>query len=133
MVNKLNHHHLRLSTYLDLIFLCRFEKYHWNSILIRFLFLLFIPGSLSTPAENNKYMIFIATSPGNFAHLSGSMTLDQVNDKYWKVNKPLEMFYSLQKKSGQDANSCTLSSTSSGSLCQVSSQKKSGGEKWELM
>ncbi|GAB1604931.1 E3 ubiquitin-protein ligase RING2-A-like [Argonauta hians] len=87
-------------------------------------------GSLSTPAENNKYMIFIATSPGNFAHLSGSMTLDQVNDKYWKVNKPLEMFYSLQKKSGQDANSCTLSSTSSGSsLCQVSSQKKSGGEK----
>ncbi|XP_014768709.1 E3 ubiquitin-protein ligase RING2 [Octopus bimaculoides] len=86
-------------------------------------------GSLSTPAENNKYMIFIATSPGNFAHLNGSMTLDQVNDKYWKVNKPLEMFYSLQKKSGQDANSCTLSSTSSGSLCQVSSQKKSGGEK----
>nr|XP_006816569.1 PREDICTED: E3 ubiquitin-protein ligase RING2-A-like [Saccoglossus kowalevskii] len=30
--------------------------------------------------------------------LNGSMTLDQVNERYWKVNKPLEMFYSWKKK-----------------------------------
>jgi hypothetical protein len=27
------------------------------------------------------------------------MTLEQVNDKFWNVNKPLEMFYARQKKS----------------------------------
>ena len=67
-------------------------------------------------------MIFIATSPGNFAHLNGSMTLDQVNEKYWKVNKPLEMYYSLQKKTGIDGAS---------GQTQSSSQKKNG-EKWTV-
>ena len=28
--------------------------------------------------------------------LSGSMSLTEANEKYWKVNKPMEMFYSFQ-------------------------------------
>lgn len=26
-------------------------------------------------------------------HLNSAMTLEQVNEKYWKINKPMEMFY----------------------------------------
>ena len=29
--------------------------------------------------------------------LSGSMSLTEANEKYWKVNKPMEMFYSFQR------------------------------------
>ncbi|KAK3583634.1 hypothetical protein CHS0354_039461 [Potamilus streckersoni] len=48
--------------------------------------------------EEKKYTIYIASTPGNYTALNGSMTLEQVNEKYWKVNKPLEMYYSSQKK-----------------------------------
>jgi E3 ubiquitin-protein ligase RNF1/2 len=41
--------------------------------------------------------IFIAPTPGQMVELSGSMSLTQVNEKYWKVNKPMEMFYSFQR------------------------------------
>ncbi|XP_028399738.1 E3 ubiquitin-protein ligase RING2-like [Dendronephthya gigantea] len=47
--------------------------------------------------EEPAYTIFIATTPGQFTELPGSMSLDNVNEKYWKVNKPLEMFYSKTK------------------------------------
>lgn len=49
-------------------------------------------------AEESKYAIFISSNGENYAPLAGNMTLDQVNDKYWKVNKPLEMYYARQKK-----------------------------------
>ncbi|KAK3086052.1 hypothetical protein FSP39_012724 [Pinctada imbricata] len=55
------------------------------------------PGG-SGPSGESKYTIYIASTPGNFTALNGIMTLDQVNEKYWRVNKPLEMFYSVQKK-----------------------------------
>ena len=50
------------------------------------------------PADIGQYNIYIATSPGNFTAVNGSLTLEQVNEKYWKVNKPLEMYYTKQKK-----------------------------------
>jgi len=37
--------------------------------------------------------IFIASVPGQLTPLTPSLSLTQVNEKYWKVNKPLEMFY----------------------------------------
>ena len=34
-------------------------------------------------------------SPGQIVELPGNMTLAQVNEKHWKVIKPMEMFYSF--------------------------------------
>jgi E3 ubiquitin-protein ligase RNF1/2 len=50
-----------------------------------------IPDSLT------NFCIYISPAPGQFVVLSGMQTLDDVNEKYWKVNKPLEMFYSWKK------------------------------------
>ena len=50
-------------------------------------------------ADESKYAIFIYTGANNYTPLPGTMTLEQVNDKFWNVNKPLEMFYARQKKS----------------------------------
>jgi E3 ubiquitin-protein ligase RNF1/2 len=36
-------------------------------------------------------IIYISLSPGNIIELAGSLSLAQVNDKYWRVNKPMEM------------------------------------------
>lgn len=58
-----------------------------------------INGTGSNPHdENSEFTIYIASTPGQFTDLNGSMTLDQVNERYWKVNKPLEMFYAWKKK-----------------------------------
>ena len=56
-------------------------------------------GGKEEENEEPDYTIFIATTPGQFTELPGSMSLDNVNEKYWKVNKPLEMFYSKTKPS----------------------------------
>ncbi|XP_011311061.1 E3 ubiquitin-protein ligase RING1 [Fopius arisanus] len=44
-----------------------------------------------------NFCIYIAPSPGQYVVLSGSQTLRQVNDKFWRVNRPLEIFYSWKK------------------------------------
>ena len=49
-------------------------------------------------ADEKKYAIYIASSGENYILLPGNITLDQVNEKYWRVNKPLEMFYSCSRK-----------------------------------
>lgn len=49
------------------------------------------------PTEISPFAIYIAVTPGQFSLLDGNVTLDQVNEKFWKVNKPLEMFYSFKK------------------------------------
>lgn len=51
--------------------------------------------------EDIKYAIYICGSSDNYVLLPGNMTLEQVNEKYWKMNKPLEMYYALQKKSSE--------------------------------
>ena len=50
-----------------------------------------IPDSLS------NFCIYISPTQNQYSVLSGMQTLDDVNEKYWKVNKPLEMFYSWKK------------------------------------
>lgn len=55
------------------------------------------PGAEAPFADSAHFNIFIASTPGQFSMLNGNMTLDQVNEKYWKVNKPLEMYYSFKK------------------------------------
>ena len=43
--------------------------------------------------RERQYDIYIAVSPGNYTLVTAGMPLDQVNEKYWRVNKPLEMYY----------------------------------------
>lgn len=45
-----------------------------------------------------NFCIYIAPTPGQYVLLNGNQTLRQVNDKYWKADKPLEMYYSINKK-----------------------------------
>ncbi|KAL1139619.1 hypothetical protein AAG570_006601 [Ranatra chinensis] len=49
------------------------------------------------PERTLNFCIYIAPTAGQLIALSGSQTLRQVNEKYWKINKPLEMFYSWKK------------------------------------
>ena len=67
-----------------------------NLMWTHYIFCLF-PGGSETP-EERKYTIYIATSPGNYSVLNGGQPLESVNERYWKVNKPLEMFYVQDKE-----------------------------------
>ncbi|XP_017470830.1 PREDICTED: E3 ubiquitin-protein ligase RING1 isoform X2 [Rhagoletis zephyria] len=44
-----------------------------------------------------NFCIYIAPQPQQLVVLNGNQTLHQVNDKFWKVNKPMEMYYSWKK------------------------------------
>lgn len=57
-----------------------------------------VDAGTSSSGGEKKYTIYIASNPGNYTALNGAMTLEQVNEKYWRINKPLEMFYAVQKK-----------------------------------
>ncbi|XP_022102974.1 E3 ubiquitin-protein ligase RING2-like isoform X2 [Acanthaster planci] len=43
-----------------------------------------------------EFDISISSTPSQYTILSGSMTLEQVQDKYWRVSRPLEMYYSVR-------------------------------------
>ncbi|MBZ3882190.1 E3 ubiquitin-protein ligase RING2 [Sciurus carolinensis] len=44
-------------------------------------------------ASEKQYTIYIATASGQFTVLNGSFSLELVSEKYWKVNKPMELYY----------------------------------------
>ncbi|XP_060522390.1 E3 ubiquitin-protein ligase RING1 [Cylas formicarius] len=56
-----------------------------------------LDSQLSTTHNLLNFCIYISPSTGQYVQLNGNQTLGQVNDKYWKVNKPLEMYYSWKK------------------------------------
>ncbi|XP_038074034.1 E3 ubiquitin-protein ligase RING2-like [Patiria miniata] len=43
-----------------------------------------------------EFDISISSTPAQYTILIGSMTLEQVQDKYWRVSRPLEMYYSIK-------------------------------------
>ncbi|XP_054156069.1 E3 ubiquitin-protein ligase RING2-like [Oppia nitens] len=48
-------------------------------------------------SDASLFTISIASgSPGEYKMLSGPMTLNEINDKFWKVNRPLELFYAYK-------------------------------------
>ncbi|KAJ8335272.1 hypothetical protein SKAU_G00409110 [Synaphobranchus kaupii] len=53
--------------------------------------------SLQNVSEK-QYTIYITTSGGQFSTLNGSLTLELVNEKYWKLSKPLELYYAPTKE-----------------------------------
>ncbi|XP_037549596.1 E3 ubiquitin-protein ligase RING2-A [Nematolebias whitei] len=57
-------------------------------------------ASLSNISEK-QYTIYITTRGGQFSTLNGSLTLELVNEKYWKVRKPLELYYAPTKDQQQ--------------------------------
>ncbi|XP_034401578.1 E3 ubiquitin-protein ligase RING2-A-like isoform X1 [Cyclopterus lumpus] len=55
-------------------------------------------GSSLRNISEKQYTIYIMTRGGQFSTLNGSLTLELVNEKYWKVRKPLELFYAPTKE-----------------------------------
>ncbi|XP_022907939.1 E3 ubiquitin-protein ligase RING1 [Onthophagus taurus] len=56
-----------------------------------------LDSQLSQTHHLLNFCIFISPTTGQFIQLSGNITLAQVSDKYWKGNKPLEMYYCWKK------------------------------------
>lgn len=56
-----------------------------------------LDSQLSCIHNHLNFCIYISPRTGQYIQLNGNQTLDQVNDKYWKVNKPLEIYYSWKK------------------------------------
>ncbi|ENN77773.1 hypothetical protein YQE_05745, partial [Dendroctonus ponderosae] len=56
-----------------------------------------LDSQLSPSHSLLNFCIYISPSAGQYVQLNGNQTLGQVNDKYWKENKPLEMYYSWKK------------------------------------
>uniref|UniRef100_A0A3Q3XGR9 RING-type E3 ubiquitin transferase n=1 Tax=Mola mola TaxID=94237 RepID=A0A3Q3XGR9_MOLML len=55
-------------------------------------------GSSLGHVSEKQYTIYILTRGGQFSTLNGSLTLELVNEKYWKVRKPLELYYAPTKE-----------------------------------
>lgn len=47
------------------------------------------------PERALSFLIYVSPTSDQYVPLNGNQTLRQVHDKYWKENKPLEMFYSF--------------------------------------
>lgn len=47
-------------------------------------------------SEASLFTIYVAAGPGQYQPLVGPMTLSQINEKYWRVNRPLELFYAYK-------------------------------------
>ncbi|XP_076610217.1 E3 ubiquitin-protein ligase RING2-A-like isoform X2 [Chaetodon auriga] len=58
-------------------------------------------GSTLSNISEKQYTIYIMTRGGQFSTLNGSLTLELVNEKYWKVRKPLELYYAPTKDQQQ--------------------------------
>ncbi|KAL0150886.1 hypothetical protein M9458_053805 [Cirrhinus mrigala] len=50
------------------------------------------PGALRDVSEK-QFTIYISAAAGQFTTLNGSLTLELVNEKFWKLCKPLELYY----------------------------------------
>uniref|UniRef100_A0A8C0C9G0 E3 ubiquitin-protein ligase RING1 n=1 Tax=Balaenoptera musculus TaxID=9771 RepID=A0A8C0C9G0_BALMU len=47
--------------------------------------------------SEKQYTIYIAPRGGAFTKLNGLLTLEHMNEKFWKVSRPLELCYALTK------------------------------------
>ncbi|CAG11645.1 unnamed protein product, partial [Tetraodon nigroviridis] len=49
-------------------------------------------------ASEKQYTIYIPTAGNQFTVLNGSFSLELVSEKYWKVNKPMELYFAPTKE-----------------------------------
>jgi E3 ubiquitin-protein ligase RNF1/2 len=47
-------------------------------------------------SEGSLFTIYVAAGPGQYQPLLGSMTLENINEKHWRVNRPLELYYAYK-------------------------------------
>ena len=48
--------------------------------------------------DGTDYDILVSSGgPGHFLSLHGATTLESVKERYWKYNKPLELFYTRRR------------------------------------
>ncbi|GFO00944.1 E3 ubiquitin-protein ligase ring2-like [Plakobranchus ocellatus] len=48
-------------------------------------------------SSSKLFDIFVGSQPGHYVLLNGPTTLEQIKERYWKINKPLKIFYSVRK------------------------------------
>jgi E3 ubiquitin-protein ligase RNF1/2 len=46
--------------------------------------------------EASLFTIYLAAGPGEFKPLGGQTSLEQISDKYWRANRPLELHYAYK-------------------------------------
>lgn len=44
----------------------------------------------------HEFTMYIAGGPGQFNPVPGELNLAQVHEKFWRVNKPLELYYAYK-------------------------------------
>uniref|UniRef100_A0A2K5I9Z5 E3 ubiquitin-protein ligase RING2 n=1 Tax=Colobus angolensis palliatus TaxID=336983 RepID=A0A2K5I9Z5_COLAP len=49
-------------------------------------------------ASKKQYTIYIARASGQFPLLNGCFSLELVSEKYWKMNKPMKLYYAHTKE-----------------------------------
>ncbi|KAG7276180.1 hypothetical protein CRUP_030604 [Coryphaenoides rupestris] len=49
-------------------------------------------------ASEKQYTIYIPSAASSFTVLNGSFSLELVSEKYWKVNKPMELYFAPTKE-----------------------------------
>jgi len=45
--------------------------------------------------QSLNVLMYVIPTADQFVHVKGNQTLRNIQDKFWKVNKPLEIFYSF--------------------------------------
>jgi hypothetical protein len=66
-------------------------------------------GTLSSNnnSNENEFNLFISSNekqPNSFQQLNSNYTLEQINERFWKQNRPIELFYQ-QVNSNRDEKS----------------------------
>jgi len=56
-------------------------------------------SAASVSARQHDFSLFLSSNSNTLLPLSGDLTLGHINDKYWKSNRPLELFYMLDRSS----------------------------------
>ncbi|PWA13833.1 hypothetical protein CCH79_00020497, partial [Gambusia affinis] len=76
-------------------------------------------------ASEKQYTIYIPTAGNQFTVLNGSFSLELVSEKYWKVNKPMELYFAPTKEHNQDSDDGANSTH-----CQSLRKQSKGEQNW---
>ncbi|KAL7290157.1 E3 ubiquitin-protein ligase RING1-like [Trichogramma pretiosum] len=69
---------------------------HLSKYLVMRLFL-DIPEDLTIEIGNYNFHIYVEVTPGSYLQLTGLQTLRQINEKFWRMDRPLELYYACKK------------------------------------
>ena len=92
----------------------------------------------TTNCTENDFQIFICLNeklPNSYQLLNQSLTLEQIMDKHWKLNRPVELFYYLKSNASSDRSNDQLNgicNNSNSNSSSISSNSSSSGSYWML-